>query len=934
MRLYEWAKKYFWDDFHIVWLQRKIKTYFTTLINKNHYFDSVPQRFRSKINNLRVTKSSLLVNKFRPYKFFETRLWRLRWMYGPDWYNRVNEHTKKLRLYIAKLRQYSLNYYESRANISLLNKAKLNRQLSWATKAWDTKFASKRIHKLAHLALLTKNQKHVVKSLNQELNPNVSLLDMDLHYLTKMNHQENTVLEVLANRLRKRHNKQSIYQALNINFKSIFEAESIDRLSYAVMRRWSGFYERYSWIEYIGGRPRSRFWKDKAALRKFNRIHKLFMVISDLYYEVTKAPLQIKELTLSKAKLYVKKFSASSKKYYRRLYRSLIKSYFWIKLYKRNRLNKNIISWPSNYINQLQFAYNKDSSIKFLKYAKPILNKVKELESLQNKYYDIVFEAEWWDRKSLPLLSQLAKRFINYYDKKIQKLVSKYHQLKENLGLKQDKFNNSDANLINHNSKVGVAYYKALRSINKAKRSEHLKSMGFKTKASALAYPQNAKKNQLYLLRSRQLFNALKFLGHNLKPKLLKKFLRKYKRLLSFKSLTTIYFLTKLRLNLTNALQKKVLNAKVWKKVARGSELKKHNWLYTIFRYLRKNKNVSIDEANLKFPKKEVKKVKVKVHYSPMQKFVAQRIRWEMHTRFTKLNPRRYAPTYRKALIFKMLKKHSAWILKRLDDRFLNLTKLNQDKLFLYSQLKRRKRWKLRKELKTLRSYLFNWRRRFKKRLRRLRFWAKLYKKYKRIKWWKARKLYWKHKGLGKKLYKQLKLPNPISSRTNYFNYVDGMYSSYWVGRLIGTFTKRGMKRKVAVYIYKAFLNLKYELQTQPQKILLEILNRIKPLFKLEKFVVRRTQIKSYPNPTILLKRYMLVLLWLQSDMNRYYDSQSSIEPFITRFTNKIIELIGKDRERSILFRNMHAYNKESVVNQNNLRFIWRKRRRKLRGKR
>ena len=65
------------------------------------------------------------------------------------------------------------------------------------------------------------------------------------------------------------------------------------------------------------------------------------------------------------------------------------------------------------------------------------------------------------------------------------------------------------------------------------------------------------------------------------------------------------------------------------------------------------------DKANLKFPKKEIKKVKPKANYTTMQKFIAQRIRWEKHTRFLKSNPKRYSPTYRKGLIFQMLKKYT-----------------------------------------------------------------------------------------------------------------------------------------------------------------------------------------------------------------------------------------------------------------------------------
>ncbi len=144
-------------------------------------------------------------------------------------------------------------------------------------------------------------------------------------------------------------------------------------------------------------------------------------------------------------------------------------------------------------------------------------------------------------------------------------------------------------------------------------------------------------------------------------------------------------------------------------------------------------------------------------------------------------------------------------------------------------------------------------------------------------------------------------------------------------------FTKRGLKNKSAYHVYKSFLILKYELQLQPQKILIEMLNRLKPLYKLQGFVVRRTQVKTYPRLVRLAKRYLVVLTWLRFDMLKNYDPQTSIETFVARFANRMLELRGLNLMRTSLWQRRDEYNRESVSNLGNLRYMWRKKRQKLR---
>src|ERR1700712_1815408 len=81
---------------------------------------------------------------------------------------------------------------------------------------------------------------------------------------------------------------------------------------------------------------------------------------------------------------------------------------------------------------------------------------------------------------------------------------------------------------------------------------------------------------------------------------------------------------------------------------------------------------------------------------------------------------------------------------------------------------------------------------------------------------------------------------------------------------------KEGKKKRASRNVYKALISLKYKFQQNPLLILIELLDKIKPAFKLRQYRFRRGRKflnKEYPSIVIREKRYRLALLWLYNSI-------------------------------------------------------------------
>lgn len=94
----------------------------------------------------------------------------------------------------------------------------------------------------------------------------------------------------------------------------------------------------------------------------------------------------------------------------------------------------------------------------------------------------------------------------------------------------------------------------------------------------------------------------------------------------------------------------------------------------------------------------------------------------------------------------------------------------------------------------------------------------------------------------------------------NFFKFADGIYTSYWLGRLTNMFVIKGKKKKLAKSMQQALTMLKFKYQAMPLLILYELLEKLKPVFLLRKYKIRRTQLVEYPYVAKNSRRYMKAL--------------------------------------------------------------------------
>jgi ribosomal protein S7 len=155
-----------------------------------------------------------------------------------------------------------------------------------------------------------------------------------------------------------------------------------------------------------------------------------------------------------------------------------------------------------------------------------------------------------------------------------------------------------------------------------------------------------------------------------------------------------------------------------------------------------------------------------------------------------------------------------------------------------------------------------------------------------------------------------------------YFRVIDSIYQSFWVGRLINFFIKKGKKKAAAKQMHSALLRLKIEQNTNPLLFILELLDQAKPIFKLENYFLGKKMI-NYPRVVNESKRYMIALKWLRAEINSSHISSRVSPSFSDIFYDKLIEI--KTAKRNSLLKKRDMQNISSVDLQDNIRFSWRR---------
>ena len=111
------------------------------------------------------------------------------------------------------------------------------------------------------------------------------------------------------------------------------------------------------------------------------------------------------------------------------------------------------------------------------------------------------------------------------------------------------------------------------------------------------------------------------------------------------------------------------------------------------------------------------------------------------------------------------------------------------------------------------------------------------------------------------KMLRVIKASTPSTAlNVDFYRSADGIYGSYWLGKLINTLQLGGQKKVAARQVYASLNSLKYSIGDNPLLIFLETLDKIKPTFRLRNYIVRRVIIKEYPIVVLRPRRLILAV--------------------------------------------------------------------------
>jgi len=133
-------------------------------------------------------------------------------------------------------------------------------------------------------------------------------------------------------------------------------------------------------------------------------------------------------------------------------------------------------------------------------------------------------------------------------------------------------------------------------------------------------------------------------------------------------------------------------------------------------------------------------------------------------------------------------------------------------------------------------------------------------------------------------------------------------------------FIQKGKKKLASKHINKALLMIKYEYKITPLLLFLEMLEILKPVFRLRKYIVRRTVVKQYPYIAKASRRYMVAVRWVKDEIVNSYNKDSSIEPLYLRVFSKLSSFKVKSRKHPLL-KIANRQLREVLKNQGNMRF-------------
>jgi ribosomal protein S7 len=157
-----------------------------------------------------------------------------------------------------------------------------------------------------------------------------------------------------------------------------------------------------------------------------------------------------------------------------------------------------------------------------------------------------------------------------------------------------------------------------------------------------------------------------------------------------------------------------------------------------------------------------------------------------------------------------------------------------------------------------------------------------------------------------------------VQNQFKYFSTLDGVYNSYWVGKLVSLFIQQGKKLRANKQVMVALLNIKLFYNSHPALYLFEILEQARPIFQLKNCFPRKTKI-IYPALIIRNRQYMIALHWLKNEIRESQHNNSQL--LIKLIFSKLVEI--HTAKKHMLFKRRDYYLGEAVLLQDNSRFSW-----------
>ncbi len=154
------------------------------------------------------------------------------------------------------------------------------------------------------------------------------------------------------------------------------------------------------------------------------------------------------------------------------------------------------------------------------------------------------------------------------------------------------------------------------------------------------------------------------------------------------------------------------------------------------------------------------------------------------------------------------------------------------------------------------------------------------------------------------------------------FLHYNGVYDSYWANRLGNIFVKKGKKKLITKHINFVLIHVKLAHRVHPLVFLFEVIESIKPVFKLENTFPSKKGV-IFPRVITRNKQYGIAIKWIK--LLILDQKHSSKRDKLAFWKQLYVGLVQLSVQRSNpLVKKRDEYHKDAVNLQENIRYTWR----------